>query len=89
MSPALDDPPMLDVTVTHRETLLLGYEQAVARFHAARLARDPAAAFIPLFEALNWAASIDESLGYLDHGELQGLRFTRNRVHHQWADAST
>jgi hypothetical protein len=67
--------------------LLRGCAQALARFHDARLGRDSVAAFIPLFEALNWAASIDEGLGYLDHAELQGSRFARNRVHHQWADA--
>jgi hypothetical protein len=52
---------------------------------------DEQATFIPLFEALNWAASID--LYFLESGTpiesdlLTALRFARNRVHHQWARA--
>jgi hypothetical protein len=55
--------------------------------------RNPAASagtvFRPLFEALNWAASIDLTL--LEQGRpvgsdlLEGIRFARDRVHHQWA----
>jgi hypothetical protein len=64
---------------------------------------DPVRAFMPLFEALNWAAAIDFRLqrdwpgqpsekgrwsDAFDAGKtLRGLRFARNRVHHQWADA--
>lgn len=64
-----------------------GYHQARERFHEARLGTDATAAFIPLFEALNWATSIDEKLGFQPVPELRGLRFARHRVHHQWADA--
>jgi len=45
--------------------------------------------FIPLFGALNWAASID--IYFFENGSpigddlLTGVRFARNRVHHQWA----
>jgi hypothetical protein len=67
--------------------MVVGYDRATARFHDARMGTDPAEAFIPLFESLNWAASIDERLGYPDRPELRGLRFARNRVHHQYADA--
>jgi hypothetical protein len=35
-----------------------GYAHAVGRFHEAAKTRDPTAAFIPLFEALNWAVSL-------------------------------
>jgi hypothetical protein len=56
--------------------------------------KDPAggadATFVPLFEALNWAASID--LYYdkvleapLGNATLRGVRFARNRAHHDWA----
>src|SRR5438094_3494121 len=44
--------------------------------------------FLPLFEALNWAASVD--MFFIDNGRpiqddlLTGVRFARNRVHHQW-----
>jgi hypothetical protein len=44
--------------------------------------------FLPLFDALNWAASIDKF--FVDNGRpiqddlLTGVRFARNRVHHQW-----
>ncbi len=47
--------------------------------------------FLPLFEALNWAASID--LYFSERGTpmeddlLTAVRFARNRVHHQWARA--
>jgi hypothetical protein len=49
--------------------------------------------FVPLFEALNWAASIDlryEELGTpIGNEPLRGMRFARNRVHHQWELALT
>lgn len=64
-----------------------GHARASARFHESRLGKDPAEAFVPLFESLSWAASIDERLGYPDVPELRGLRFARHRVHHQYADA--
>ena len=69
------------------DTMREGYRQALERFHAARLGSDASTAFMPLFEALSWVASLDERLDYPDLGELRGLRFARNRVHHQWADA--
>lgn len=37
-----------------------GYAHAVERFQEAAKTRDPTATFIPLFEALNWAVSLDE-----------------------------
>jgi hypothetical protein len=40
-----------------------GYSHAVGRFHEAAKTRDPTAAFISLFEALNWAVSLDERAG--------------------------
>jgi hypothetical protein len=37
-----------------------GYAQATSRFHEAVKTRDATAAFIPLFEALNWAVALDD-----------------------------
>jgi hypothetical protein len=49
--------------------------------------------FLPLFEALNWAASIDlyfsEAGKPVENDLLTAVRFARNRVHHQWARALT
>jgi hypothetical protein len=68
-----------------------------------RLSTDPAETFIQIAEALNWAATVDERLAtdrgsesqpdwaWRDEYELgkvmSGVRFARNRVHHQWATA--
>jgi hypothetical protein len=49
--------------------------------------------FFPSFEALNWAASIDlflfENGAAVENDLLTGVRFARNRVHHQWARRSS
>lgn len=70
-----------------------GYRAAVERL--LELIRDGSAkaedTFLPLFEALNWAASVDvyfiEAQAPIQDSLLIGVRFARNRVHHQWADA--
>jgi hypothetical protein len=57
---------MLGSMLPHRENIQTfaamfeGYWQAVRRFHGAAKTRDPTATFVPLFEALNWAVSLDE-----------------------------
>jgi len=59
--------------------------------------KDPAAGadetFVPVFEALNWMASIDlwfdEQGSPIGDDTLRGIRFARNRVHHDWALAIT
>jgi len=49
--------------------------------------------FLPLFESLNWAVAVCALAGEseIDLGvnpdDLLGLRFVRNRVHHQWENA--
>jgi hypothetical protein len=73
------------------EWLVEGYRRALERFTATADARDkPEDRFIPLFETLNWVVAI------MDHPEgqhlytdeiVRGLRFARNRVHHDLADA--
>jgi hypothetical protein len=97
--------PYDDNIVTFR-LMLDGYLAAVERFEEAARSKDGAAAFGPLFEALNWAPALDERLGkhWAPEGEpltwnwrarlsgaeaMEGLRFVRNRLHHQWADALT
>jgi hypothetical protein len=67
--------------------LVAGFLAARERFETARLGRDPVRPFHPLFEALAWAVTLDERLGYPDDPQLRGLRYARNAVHHQWADA--
>jgi hypothetical protein len=73
------------------ELLVEGYRRALERLTATADARDkPEDRFIPLFETLNWVVAI------MDHPEgqhlykdeiVRGLRFARNRVHHDLADA--
>jgi hypothetical protein len=70
--------------------LLEGLRRAIGRFQAATTpTAHPLNTFIPLFEALNWIAMIDDRLGPADSDSptLKGVRFARNVVHHQWADA--
>lgn len=58
--------------------------------------------FIPLFEAFNWATSLEQRIGadwpqpgeakrWYEHVEcgrtVRGVRFIRNCVHHQWSEA--
>jgi hypothetical protein len=40
-----------------------GYDQALTRLEAAAKGREPAPAFIALFEALNWAVALDDRAG--------------------------
>ena len=71
--------------------LVGGYIEAWDRYRAASDGGKPAReTFRPLFEALNWTVSIDEYLrsqGEPDDELRRALRFVRNLVHHQWADA--
>lgn len=84
--------------------MLDGFEQACGRFQTAAKGPDASAAYIPLFEALNWAVVLDdrtrehwapdgEVLGWSWRARvpgaevMAGVRFARNRAHHQWSDA--
>jgi hypothetical protein len=42
------------------EAMLVGYTEALDRFDEASKKRDPIATYTALFEALNWAAAIDD-----------------------------
>jgi hypothetical protein len=77
------------VAAAEFQILQRGYVEAYARFRTAATPSDATEddTFIPLFEVLNWAGSIDEHLGFPGDRELRGIRFARNRVHHQWAKA--
>jgi hypothetical protein len=72
---------------------VIGYRRALARFHETVDAREePEERYIPLFETLNWAASLLDRNSPL-HAKLdpdatvQGLRYVRNQMHHQMVEA--
>lgn len=81
------------MAVVTTETLLKGFEQGHARVRCAArgLAWQPM--YFAIFETLNWAASLDDRLhkprsgNSLEDDHLNGLRYARNRTHHQWANA--
>jgi hypothetical protein len=70
-----------------------GFRRAVERLETAVAlgTEDASETFIPLFEALNWAyaGKLETSLkrGTPSAEVARGVRFARNRVGHQWADA--
>jgi hypothetical protein len=50
----------------------------------------PSESFILLFEALNWAATIADRLGFGEKPNLlRALEYARNAVHHDWLLALT
>jgi hypothetical protein len=82
-------------TVTPRD-LLRGLTKTRERFlSTGRLATERIEAFMPIFEALNWAAALDariaDSEGWAwrervrDAEVVAGFRYARHRAHHQWA----
>jgi hypothetical protein len=69
-------------------TVVNGYLSALERFRASDTFGSTADdTFIPLFEALNWAVSAADFIGRSKEPYLRALRFARNRVHHDWANA--
>lgn len=90
-------------TAVRLTPMIRGFEEASRRFNDVMRGRDADATFLALFEALNWAVSIDDRFRSIweteqrsmtwwtegfTHGDVvKGVRFGRNRVHHQWADA--
>jgi hypothetical protein len=82
--------PTVYVTAS-RDWLVEGYLQALDRFRAVdgRAGVSEKEAFWPLFEALNWAATIQEFDAQrgepIEHPVSR--RFVRNTVHHDWAAA--
>lgn len=61
--------------------LIRGYDSSLSRFNAATGERDPEPAFFALFEALNWAAAIDDLIGEIwrPEGPREGFDW-RQRV---------
>ncbi len=71
-----------------REWLVRGYQRAYARFKEIPQHREALSEiFLPLFEALTWAGSLEEKLRPHNEPLLRAVRNARNRVIHQWADA--
>jgi hypothetical protein len=91
-------------SVVNLDTQVRGFRERVDAFRAAAVGQDAVAAYLPLFEALSWASSIDLRIGelWVPDGKSLGedwptrapgaeamvsVRFARNTVHHDWADA--
>jgi hypothetical protein len=70
-------------------TLFDGFEQAFTCWQEVeRATHEPLQTFIPLFEVLEWTACIDDRLQtkeWMTASHLRGLRWARNRCHHDWA----
>jgi hypothetical protein len=63
------------------DRLVNGYQEAFQRFEAAIARRDSDAAFLGLFEALNWAVALDEVIGEIWRPGGRRLGFAwRDRV---------
>jgi hypothetical protein len=76
------------VTTVPRGWLVRGYAEAHDRFLAASQHPDsPEALFLPLFEVLNWAGTLEEKLRPHTDPLLSAIRFVRSTVLHDWADA--
>jgi hypothetical protein len=67
-----------------------GFRQAYARFQQTK-PTSTVEFFYTLFECLAWAVAAGEDIPNLGRGTadqtILGLRYARNQVHHQWADA--
>lgn len=77
------------------QTYVRGFDEAYARLRPAVNDTDtpPEHAFLPLFEALNWAAALShlERAGQItiavEPDDIRGIRFARDRAHHHWGNA--
>lgn len=81
------------------DQLFEGFLQARDRVSMAVVAEDPIRLFFGLFETLNWTVALADAIAFVspsgekwwrdsDNGFLiMGVRYARNRVHHQWANA--
>lgn len=90
--------PLHSVTQRHLQHLNAGEGESV---HDEPVPES--AFYVALFESLNWAVTVDERLWQewhgviaepkawyreIEYGEaMRGIRFARNRVHHQWSAA--
>jgi len=68
--------------------LVDGFRRAHARFTETKDQRERKERFVPLFETLNWVVAImDTEPKFKRDAVVVALRFARNSVHHQLADA--
>jgi hypothetical protein len=77
------------IRIVPRDWIVRRYGEAHDRFRAAWQQPDlPEVLFIPLFEALNWTALLEEAQRPHTDQLLQAIRFARNNaLVHDWADA--
>jgi hypothetical protein len=76
------------VRIVPRDWLVRGYGEAHDRFLAASQHPDsPEGLYFPLLEALNWAGALEEQLRPHSDALLSAIRFVRNTVLHDWAEA--
>jgi hypothetical protein len=76
------------VRTVPREWLVRGYGEAHDRFLTASQHSDsPEGLYFPLFEALTWAGALEEKVRDRSDPLLSAIRFVRNTVLHDWADA--
>ncbi len=74
------------------QTLLGGFSQAYGRYKIARNEKNNEKVFSALFETLNWVVTIyfrlkDTNNKLSKNPLLKAIKYVRNHVHHQWADA--
>jgi hypothetical protein len=69
--------------VVNVQAQLRGYGSACERFGTAATGEDPVAAYVPLFEALNWAVALDDRIKdtWMPDGESLGRKW-RERAGH-------
>jgi hypothetical protein len=69
--------------------LLEGFQRSLGRFQSVAYAElPPIETYIPLFETLNWSASIADWLGKDRKPDLlRAVEYARNAVHHEWIQA--
>src|SRR4051794_306118 len=81
------------VPVVAADIILAGFDQAHARVRSAADGLEWTPMYFAVFEALNWATSLDDRLGKprsgisVEDDHLSGLQHARNLTHHQWANA--
>jgi hypothetical protein len=72
--------PYVENIVTF-EAMFVGYTEALNRLEVASGGRSPAATYVPLFEALNWAHALDERVAahWVPNGKTVGFGW-RDRI---------
>ena len=70
-----------DENIVTFEAMFVGYTEALNRLEAASSGRSPAATYVPLFEALNWAHALDERVAthWVPNGKTVGFGW-RDRI---------